>query len=233
MRESGFDPSDRWGPFGVDVIHHAPVDLNVLVAVLAQDLAGIARELADSGAEARWQAEAAAVRARIDRYLWDPSRGMYLDWNFETGRRRDYFFATTFWPLWAGIASNEQAARVRSHLPAFERPGGLRTSDRVTGNQWDAPFGWAPLQLFAVEGLRRYGFMADADRVATAFLSMVAEDFARRGVIVEKYDVDRRTSDVEAGIHFGYAENQVGFGWTNGVFLELESALQGTRGARQ
>ena len=136
-------------------------------------------------------------------------------------RDSHYPFATTFWPLWAHIASPEQAARVRANLPIFERAGGLRTSDRVTGNQWDAPFGWAPLQLFAVHGLQNYQFNEDADRIARAFLSMVVEDFERRGAIVEKYDVERRTSQVEGGIRFGYAENQIGFGWTNGAFLDL------------
>jgi alpha,alpha-trehalase len=221
MRESGFDPSDRFGRFGVDVIHYAPVCLNTLLAVLEQDLAAVARALYDGPAAERWEAAVRARRAAIDRHLWDEASGLYLDWNFQRDRRRPYPFATTFWPLWAGLSSPQQAARVRANLPIFERPGGLRTSDRVTGSQWDAPFGWAPLQLFAALGLQRHGYDADARRIARAFVTLVVEDFERRGAIVEKYDVERRTSAVEAGIRFGYAENQIGFGWTNGVFLEL------------
>lgn len=225
MRESGFDPSERWGPFGVDVTDYAPVCLNVLLAVLELDLAAIAGELHDPAATALWRALAEARRGRIDRFLWDPDSGLYLDWNFARGQRRLYPFATTFWPLWAGLSSPAQAMRVRARLPLFERPGGIRTSDRVTGNQWDAPFGWAPLQLFAVLGLARQGFLDDAERVTRAFLGMVVEDFERRGTLVEKYDVERRSSQVEAGIRFGYAANQVGFGWTNGVFLELLASV--------
>ena len=221
MRESGFDPSDRFGPFGADVIHYAPVCLNVLLAVLEADLAQLASMSNDVTAAEHWDWLARTRRQRIDRYLWDEERGLYLDWNFQTGKRRDYPFATTFWPLWARLASSAQAARVRGNLPLFERPGGLRTSDRVTGSQWDAPYGWAPLQLFAVRGLQNYHFTEDATRIARAFLTMVVEDFERRGAIVEKYDVERRTSQVEGGIRFGYSENVVGFGWTNGVFLEL------------
>jgi alpha,alpha-trehalase len=193
----------------------------VLLAVLEQDLAAVCRTLGDEPAAQRFAAAAETRRQRIDRFLWDEVSGLYLDWNFSTNRRRLYPFATTFWPLAAGLASPAQAARVRANLPRFERPGGLRTSERVTGNQWDAPFGWAPLQLFAVRGLERYGFRADAARLARAFVSLVVEDFERRGAIVEKYDVERRSSAVEGAIHFGYAENQVGFGWTNGVLLEL------------
>jgi alpha,alpha-trehalase len=221
MRESGFDPSERWGPFGVDVVNHAPVCLNTLLAVLEKDLAEFSHVLGDEEAAARWNQTLAERRTRIDRYLWDPPSGMYFDWNFVRGMRRVYPFATTFWPLWAGIASPKQGETVASQLPLFERPGGIRTSDRETGNQWDAPFGWAPLQLFAALGLKRYGHEADARRISDAFLSMVVEDFERRESIVEKYDVERRNSEVEGRITFGYADNQVGFGWTNGVFLEL------------
>ena len=123
------------------------------------------------------------------------------------------------------MASPAHAARVRANLRLFERPGGLLTSTHVTGAQWDAPFGWAPLQLFAVAGLRRYGFGADADRVARAWLSMLIEDFERRGTLVEKYDVERRTSDVAGRLAFGYTSNEIGFGWTNGVAVALLEGL--------
>lgn len=226
MRESGFDPSNRFGLFGVDVIHYAPVCLNVLLAVLEADLAELASKLGDTASAERWNGLAQERKERIDRYLWDEARGLYFDWNFQTGKRRPYPFATTFWPLWARLASREQAVRVLANLPLFERPGGLRTSDRETGSQWDAPYGWAPLQYFAVLGMDNYGFTQDAKRVARAFLTMVLEDFERRGSIVEKYDVERRTSRVEAGIKFGYSENVVGFGWTNGVFQELADHYQ-------
>jgi alpha,alpha-trehalase len=137
-----------------------------------------------------------------------------------------YPFATTFWPLWAGLAGPEEARRVRMNLPLFERPGGVVTSTNVSGSQWDAPFGWAPLQLFAVEGLARAGYPADARRIARAFLSMLAEELARRGTLVEKYDVERRTSaEVSRGLSFGYPSNEIGFGWTNGVALELMRLL--------
>jgi alpha,alpha-trehalase len=219
MRESGFDPSDRFGRFSVDVIHYAPVCLNTLLFAMENDLAEIDRLLGRPQDARAWAAEAEARRGRIDARLWDDAAGQYFDYDFEKGRRRAYPFATTFWPLWAGAASPAQAARVRANLPLFERPGGIMTSTNVSSSQWDAPFGWAPLQLLAVQGLRRYGFGADADRVAKAFLSMIVEDFERRGTIMEKYDVVRRTSAVEGTFAFGYGSNEVGFGWTNGVAL--------------
>lgn len=225
MRESGFDPSNRFGPFGLDVTNYAPICLNTLLAVLEADLAAISEILGDDEDAHTWRARRDDRAARINRYLWDEAAGLYFDWNTVRGRRRIYPFATTFWPLAAGIATPAQAARVRKNLGRFERPGGIETSDRVTGNQWDAPFGWAPLELFAIWGLERAGFHADAVRVARAFTSLVTDDFTRRQTLVEKYDVRQRSSAVEGAIKFGYSANQVGFGWTNGVFLELVAFL--------
>ena len=111
------------------------------------------------------------------------------------------------------------------NLFRFEAPGGILTSTQVTGNQWDAPFGWAPLQMIAIQGLRRYGFSQDADRLTRKFIGLVTKDFEEHGVIVEKYDVKGRHSDVAAGIRFGYSANQVGFGWTNAAFVELLAEL--------
>ncbi|HET6145952.1 MAG TPA: trehalase family glycosidase [Polyangia bacterium] len=226
MRESGFDPSDRFGRFGADVIRYAPVCLNTLLFQLEQQMARIAATLGGDADAVPWRSRADARQAAIDRFLWDQPAGLYFDYDFEAGRRRVYPFATTFWPLAAGLASPSQALRVRDNLRLFERPGGVLTSVNVSGSQWDAPFGWAPLQLFAVEGLRRYGFAADAARVTRAFLSMLVEDFERRGTLVEKYDVERRTSDSAGALRFGYTSNEVGFGWTNGVALELAASLR-------
>jgi alpha,alpha-trehalase len=221
MRESGFDPTGRFGPFGAETTRVVPVCLNVLLYQSEIDLAEIETVLGREVEAAAWRARARERGARIEGLLWDERAGLYLDHDTKTGARRDYPFATTFWPLWAGVASAERARRVRDNLRAFERPGGVVTSTRVTGAQWDAPFAWAPLQLFAVEGLRRYGYAADANRVARAFLSMLVEDFERRGTLVEKYDVERRSADLGRQLAFGYTTNEVGFGWTNGVALEL------------
>ena len=221
MRESGFDPSNRFGPFSVDIVHHAPVCLNSLLYRMELDMADFHAELGDTAEAARYRGLAETRRGAVDRYLWDEDAGLYLDYNFETERRRPYVFATTFYPLWVGLASPKQAARVRDVLRQLEAPGGLLTSTERTGSQWDAPFGWAPLQWIAVQGLRRYGFDEDADRLARKFVDLVAEELEEHGVVVEKYDVTSRESDVSAGLKFGYSSNEVGFGWTNGVVLDL------------
>jgi hypothetical protein len=138
---------------------------------------------------------------------------------------RRYPFVTTFYPLWTGIATRGQAARIMNNLEQFERAGGLQTSTQKTGSQWDAPFGWAPMQMIAVAGMRRYGYNSAADRIAIKFLSLVLKEFNEHNVIVEKYDVERRDSQIRGGLRFGYPSNEIGFGWTNAAFLELYSNL--------
>jgi alpha,alpha-trehalase len=219
MRESGFDPTDRFGPFGAGTTGLVPVCLNTLLYAMELDLATIDTALARPTDAAVWTAQAAARQGRMDALLWDERAGFYFDYDFSRGARRPYPFATTFWPLWAGLATPAQARRVRDNLASFERPGGIVTSTHVSGSQWDAPFGWAPLQYLAVEGLRRAGYRVDAERIARAFLDMLVDDFDRRGTLVEKYDVERRTSALGGTLKYGYTSNEVGFGWTNAIAL--------------
>jgi alpha,alpha-trehalase len=225
MRESGFDPSDRFGKFNIDIIHYNPVCLNSLLYLMERQTAEILRILDRSADAAIWDKRAGDRAERINRLLWDQQAGLYFDYEFVHHRLRKYPFATTFFPLWAGIASAEQAAAVVHNLSLFEKPGGLQTSPNPSANQWDAPFAWAPLQMVAVEGLRRYGYNTEADRISREFLSMVLEQYQQRGIIVEKYDAVRRSMDVSRGIQFGYSSNEAGFGWTNGVFTALYDAL--------
>ncbi len=225
MRESGFDPSNRFGPFNIDIIHYNPVCLNSLLYLMEQQTASMLRTLGQNQEAQQWLALAKTRAERINHLMWDENDGLYYDYDFATGQRRRYPFLTTFYPLWAGIASKEQAKRVRDNLSLFEKDGGLQTSTNVSGNQWDAPFGWAPLQMIAVEGLRRYGYQDDAERISMKWLSLIHRDFLRRGYIVEKYDVVNSSSNVESQIHYGYSANQAGFGWTNAVFTRLYDSL--------
>ncbi|WP_341526839.1 trehalase family glycosidase [Nostoc sp. UHCC 0302] len=225
MRESGFDITNRFGPFSVDILHYAPVCLNSLLYQMELDLAQINDILGNEESVEQWRERADIRRDRINQYLWDEEKGLYLDYNFQNGERRRYEFATTFYPLWMGLATETQARRVVENLSIFEAPGGIFTSTHVTGNQWDAPFGWAPLTLIAVQGLYRYGYHAEGDRIAHKFLAMVVKEFQRHKTLVEKYDVERCSANVSDEISFGYSSNEVGFGWTNGAVLELLAAL--------
>ena len=226
MRESGFDITNRFGPFSIDIIHYAPVCLNILLHQMESDTAKINEILGFGEIGSQWHARADLRKERINQFLWDEEAGLYFDYNFRTGKRRQYEYATTFYPLWTGIASEEQARRVWQNLAKFEEAGGILTSTHVSGNQWDAPFGWAPLNLIAVEGLLRYGYTEDAKRIADKFLTMAIQEFSKSGTLVEKYDVCACSANVSNEIFFGYSSNEIGFGWTNGVILELLKILE-------
>ncbi len=225
MRESGFDPSGRFGPFSIDIIHYNPVCLNTLLYLMEVQTAEIMDILQRPGDSSLWRRRAEQRAARISALMWNGGDGLFYDYDFVHGRVRRYPFLATFYPLWAGIATADQAAAVARNLPIFEQPGGLQTSSTQSGDQWDAPFGWAPLQWIAVQGLRRYGYQADADRVSVEFLTLVQQEFARSGAIEEKYDVVRRQADVSDALRFGYRTNEAGFGWTNAVFTALFDEL--------
>jgi alpha,alpha-trehalase len=223
MRESGFDISFRFGPYGAEAHHYAPVCLNSLLYKTEMDLEQISQWLGDRTAAAQWHQRAEKRKGIIRTLLWNGGRGLFFDYDFQQRKLSSYEYATTFYPLWVGLASAAQAKSVMQNLQLFERQGGLAMSTKETGVQWDYPYGWAPIQLLAVEGLRRYGYNAEADRVSCEFLSMVMDNFARDGTIREKYNVVSDSSNVQ--LAEGYRDNIVGFGWTNGVFLELLHGL--------
>lgn len=219
MRESGFDISFRFGPYGARTHHFAPVCLNSLLFKSEKDLEQMSVTLGKKEDSEKWRQLAEQRKAAIQKYLWDGVRGQFFDYDLDKQARSSYEYITTFYPLWAGIATSEQARDVMQHVNRFEQPGGLVMSPYETGGQWDFPYAWAPTQLLAIEGMRRFGFNSDADRISFKFLSMVMENFQRDGSIREKYDAVKRSSETQ--VTAGYHTNIVGFGWTNGVFLVL------------
>jgi len=223
MRESGYDISFRFGPFGAATHHYAPVCLNSLLYKTEEDLALMSDVLGRKKEAADWRKRAGERKERIQTYLWDAKRGLYFDYDFEKQLQSSYEYVTTFLPLWAGLATPEQARDIMKNLAVFEKPGGLVMSPHESGGQWDYPYAWAPNQLLADEGIRRYGFKEEADRTSYEFLSTVAENFRRDGTIREKYNAVTRSSETQ--VTAGYHMNIVGFGWTNGVFLALLNEL--------
>jgi alpha,alpha-trehalase len=223
MRESGFDVSFRFGPFGSATHHYAPVCLNSLLYKTEKDLEQISLWLGHADNAKKWNKRAEERKKLITHYLWNSEQGLFFDFNFVTKRMSNYKYASTFYPLWAGLATPAQAKAVADNLKVFERPGGIPMSTEDMGTQWDLPYGWGNVEMLAIGGLRRYGYTTEADRVSYEFLSTVAENFRRDGNIREKYNVVTRSS--EAHVQLGYEMNVVGFGWTNAAFLELLHAL--------
>src|SRR6266404_4474458 len=203
--------------------HYAPVCLNSLLYKTETDMDQISGWIGKVSEAKAWRERAEKRKSRMQQYLWDGDRGFFFDYDFTGGKKSSYRYLTTYYPLWAGLASPEQAAAVVKNLSVFEQPGGLAMSPENSGAQWDYPYGWAPVELLAIQGLRRYGYNTEADRLSYKFLSTVIENFQRDGTIREKYNVVPRSS--ESQVAAGYQTNVIGFGWTNAAFLELLHAL--------
>ncbi len=221
--ESGWDFSSRWlgdarSLATIDTTEIVPVDLNSLLFGLEQAIrAGCARTH-DTPCEHEFTRRAAQRRAAIDHYLWDDPRGAYLDYQLREGMRLRRLSAATVYPLFVSVASEAQAHRVATVVAAdLLRAGGIVTTLLETGQQWDAPNGWAPLQWLAVAGLRRYQETQLAASIACRWMLNVMRVYRSNGKLVEKYDVV--ATDRPGG--GGEYPTQDGFGWTNGVMRKL------------
>jgi alpha,alpha-trehalase len=216
--ESGWDFSSRWLADGrslgrIETTAIIPVDLNALLYGLERAIAEGSRHQGDQATAARFEALADARRAAISRFLWNAEAGAFEDWNWRERRLTGRLTAATVMPLFTGVASREQAGAVARTVEAdLLRPGGLATTSINTGQQWDEPNGWAPLQWIAVEGFSRYGENGLADSISRRWLGTVSRVYACTGRLVEKYDVDHARTG--GG---GEYPVQDGFGWTNGV----------------
>ncbi|MEA9393446.1 alpha,alpha-trehalase TreA [Acerihabitans sp. TG2] len=220
---SGWDFSSRWlrDPKDLSTIHTTdivPVDLNALLYHLERTLVRASRA-ANRPQDADHYARLSEKRAdAINRYLWDPQDGYYTDYDWRRKTITHPITAASVFPLYVRIAPRERAVAtaraVREHLL---KEGGLSTTTVNTGQQWDAPNGWAPLQWIAVEGLHNYGQDALAQAIGTRFLTNVQNLYAHQQKLVEKYVVEGQGSGGGGGEY----PLQDGFGWTNGVTLKL------------
>lgn len=224
--ESGWDYSSRWLADGktlatIDTTDILPVDLNAELFHLESALAH-AYQLAGKTKLSTDFAEKAARRAAaIQRVMFDRTDGAFHDYDWRTHKLTPVLSAATVVPLFFHVATDAEGKSVAQVVQAkLLAPGGLLTTTTETGQQWDAPNGWAPLQWMAVQGFRRYGEAGLARTIATRWEARVNEGFARDGVLVEKYNV-AVPAGAKAGGHGGEYALQVGFGWTNGVQAAL------------
>jgi alpha,alpha-trehalase len=153
--------------------------------------------------------------------MWQQKEDLYADYLWREQRQSPVLSAAAVYPLYFGIATQEQAHAIAAGLRRrFLMPGGLATSLLQTGQQWDRPNGWAPLQYLAVEGLKRYGENELAGEIARRWIRANLESYARIGVLQEKYDIETPMPKEAGGGEYAV---QDGFGWTNGVLAKLMS----------
>ncbi len=217
--ESGWDLSSRYSGNA----RLLPVDLNCLIYKYESDFLKWAVYKNDKTKQLYWRAAMKRRKKLINDYFWDEKSGFYNDYNLKTNRLEKLKTLAGFYPLWCGVADKKQAGKCLKMLKAFEHAGGLATTVKMkpSHKQWDYPNGWAPLQLVVIEGLSRYGFEKDAERLTRKWLDCNQKVFAATATLWEKYDV----VNCRVGLRGRYA-TQPDFSWTMAVFVRLQSRTE-------
>ena len=229
VRESGHDTSYRLEGVAADL---ATVDLNSLLYKYETDIAFIIKSIFNDRLiipaewqtkenhidqierSATWDRRSQLRKRRIDKYMWNDKKGMYFDYDTIKKQQIDYESATTFWTMWAKVASPRQAAMLMiKALPLFEVFGGLVSGTKESrgdvgldrpNRQWDYPFGWAPQQMLAWGGFSNYGYDDELERICYKWLYMVLKAFFDfNGVVVEKYNVTRELDPHRVEAEYG------------------------------
>jgi len=226
--ESGWDFSSRWFKDGnsFTTIHTTeiiPVDLNCLLLNLERTIAEAYQLSGNPEGSRQYQSMAERRRAAIQKYCWNDERGFYFDFDFVQGKQKEAMTLAGVFPLFVNIVTDEQANNVASHIQEkFLKAGGVVSTLKATGQQWDAPNGWAPLQWMTVIGLENYRHRELAADIAERWIELNSDVFKRTGKLMEKYNVV--DTQLEAG--GGEYPGQDGFGWTNGVLLALRKGRE-------
>ncbi|MFT7187599.1 MAG: alpha,alpha-trehalase [Sediminicola sp.] len=225
--ESGWDFSTRWygtpDDFGtITTTTIAPIDLNCLLYFMETQLARGYQLKGESETEQTYKRKAEQRSKAIQELFWSKETSFFMDLNMPQAMVRNQMTLAGTFPLFFNLATQEQALEVKEHLMKdFLKDGGLLTTLENSGQQWDAPNGWAPLQWIAVNGLLNYGFDKEAKEIMVRWLRLNEKVYANTGKMMEKYNVE----DVSLLSGGGEYDLQDGFGWTNGVALGFRQLL--------
>lgn len=222
--ESGWDFSSRWLTNSKEGIENMitsdllPVDLNCLLYHLEESIAKLSKVAGDLEKESEFKLLASRRKEAINKYFWDTDSECYKDYNFKLEHTNAQVTLASNFPLYFKIASDYQArCQERLMRENFLFSGGLVTTLAETGEQWDYPNGWAPLQWISIKGLEHYNYLDLANTVQNRWLDLNKKVFSETGKMMEKYNV------VDLSLTAGGGEYPTvdGFGWTNGVAIAL------------
>lgn len=225
--ETGWDFSSRWLKdrrhlYTMNTTDLLTIELNSLIAHMQQTLSHAYILQGDTQKAATYQKLAEERIGAIQRLLWDPERHGFFDYDWKTGTLSQVYSAGMVVPLFLTIATPVQAHYVAQTVKAkLLKTGGLVVTDQNSGQQWDFPNGWAPLQWMAVKGFNAYGQTDLAREIAVRWMTRVIHTYEKSGVLLEKYDVASSAISPTGGKGGGEYPMQIGFGWTNGTLLGL------------
>ncbi len=227
--ESGWDFSSRWlqpddeGNFELSSIHTThivPVDLNSLLYNLEETISRAAELSGDLETANDFKEKSQNRKQAINKYHWDPSSEFFMDYNFIKEEFTGRLSLAGVYPLFFEIANDQQAEDVSEKInEVFLKPGGVVSTPYNTGQQWDAPNGWAPLQWLTIKGLENYNKDQLAATIKSRWLDLNKKVYQDTYKLLEKYNVE----DLSKKSGGGEYPTQDGFGWTNGVYQKLSS----------
>ncbi|HMQ00802.1 MAG TPA: trehalase family glycosidase, partial [Cyclobacteriaceae bacterium] len=221
--ESGWDFSSRWfvpgkGLESIRTTELLPVDLNCLLYHHETMIARAYRQLGDEENRIKFTNRADSRRRAILTFFWDPEQQYFFDYHFPSQERSKVLTLAGAFPLYFNLVQPEIASALARKLGSdFLMPGGLRTTVNESGEQWDAPNGWAPLQWIAYKGLKNYQIDGVADEIKHHWLDLNMRVYEATGKMVEKYNVH----DISLLAGGGEYPLQDGFGWSNGIVLAM------------
>ncbi len=224
--ESGWDFSSRWqkDPMDLHTIETSdivPIDLNCLLYHLELTIAKTYHYLGDIGNEGTYTQFAQNRKKAIQETLLS-EQGVYTDYLLNENCTSDRWSLAMLYPLFIGMASQDIADQTAAIIQSkFLKEGGLITTLQHSGQQWDAPNGWSPLQWIAFAGLQKYGHHKLAYEIADRWTRLIENVYQRTGKLMEKYNVEDLSLDAGGGEY----PVQDGFGWTNGVYLAMKKYL--------
>lgn len=225
--ESGWDFSSRWllkdkdykyNLYSIHTTDIIPVDLNSLIYNVELTLSKGYQKIGNTEKANQYKMKARARKKAIQKYCWSKTKGFFMDFDFKANTQTDVFSIAGAFPLFFHIADKKQATKVANKIRySFLYSGGVVTTLNHTGQQWDSPNGWAPLQWICIKGLRNYGQSDLADTIKSRWLQLNQQVYHRNYKMLEKYNVENLSRKGGGGEY----PNQDGFGWTNGVYQAL------------
>ncbi len=225
--ESGWDFSSRWFADGkninsIETSNIVPVDLNGLLYNLELTLAKAYKQANNIAIADQYNTAAAKRKTAVNKYCFNPKENWYYDYIISAKKQNTEQTIAGISPMLFNIAPKQKAAAIAAVLKdRFLKDGGVVTTLKTTGQQWDAPNGWAPLQWMAVKGLENYGQKNMAKDIAGRWVALNEKVYKNTGKMMEKYNVANAALDAGGGEY----TSQDGFGWTNGVYLAMKAKL--------
>ena len=225
--ESGWDFSSRWFADGknitsIETSNIVPVDLNGLLYNLELTLAKACKQANNIAMANQYHTAAEKRKAAVNKYCFNTKENWYYDYIISAKKQNTEQTIAGISPMLFNIAPKQNAAAITAVLKnKFLKDGGVVTTLKTTGQQWDAPNGWAPLQWMSVKGLENYGQKNMAKDIAGKWVALNEKVYKNTGKMMEKYNVVNAALDAGGGEY----TSQDGFGWTNGVYLAMKAKL--------